>query len=119
MALNIHVIALSQLNRKCEERENKRPRMSDLRDSGSIEQDADNIIFVYRDEMYDEHSADKGVAELIVAKQRDGPPPANVTVRVGFQGEHTRFVAQLPEAVFRPAAQPASRRRGLAEALTP
>jgi replicative DNA helicase len=70
--MNCPVVALSQLNRKCEERPNKRPLMSDLRSSGSIEQDADIIIFVYRDEYYDENSPQKGIAELNVAKFRNG-----------------------------------------------
>ena len=91
--LHIPIIALSQLNRNLESRDDKRPRLSDLRDSGALEQDADTVLFIYRDEYYHSDSPDLGIAELIVAKNRMGP---SGTIRLGFTTRYSTFKS-LPQ----------------------
>ena len=89
------MIALSQLNRAVEQRVDKRPVMSDLRESGGLEQDADVILLIYREDQYDQNTTRKGIADIIIAKQRNGPTG---DVQLTFLGQYTKFENYAPEA---------------------
>lgn len=110
--LGIVIVLLSQLNRELEKRPNKRPQPSDLRDSGAIEQDADAVMFLYRDEVYNPDSMDKGICEVNVALCRQGAPGV---VGLAYIGEHTRFESLATWEP--PRAKAVAPRRGLAEHL--
>lgn len=107
--LKVPIIALSQLSRAVESRQDKRPILSDLRESGSIEQDADLVCFLYRDDYYNRESEDKGVAELIVAKNRHGEQD---TIRLGWLGQYTLFVNLAHDQPGMPVPPPSPRSRG-------
>jgi len=94
--MQVPVMALAQLNRELEKRGNKRPMMSDLRDSGALEQDADVILFIYRDEVYHADSPNKGIADILIAKQRNGPVGK---IELMFSAEHTRFENIVPRSL--------------------
>lgn len=107
--LNVPVVLLSQLSREVERRPNKRPIMADLRDSGAIEQDADLILFLYRDQVYNPDSPDRGTAEVIIGKQRNGETGP---IRLAFDGEYQRFADLAPGYVPAPRKEPENARRG-------
>ena len=93
--LQVPVVALSQLNRAVEQRTDKKPVMSDLRESGAIEQDSDLILLIYREEVYDPNTTRKGIADIIIAKQRNGPIGE---VQLTFLGEYTQFKDLVAES---------------------
>ena len=108
--MEVPVVLLAQLNRKLEERHDKRPMLSDLRDSGEIEQDADIVLFLYRDEVYNPNTRDRGIGEINIAKQRNGPTG---TVAAAYIGERTLFADLMPGTVFGQKEESESRpRRG-------
>lgn len=108
--MEVPVVLLAQLNRKLEERSNRRPMLSDLRDSGEIEQDADIVLFLYRDEVYNPNTRDRGIGEINIAKQRNGPTG---TIGAAYIGERTMFADLMPGTRFgEPEENPEKARRG-------
>jgi replicative DNA helicase len=107
--LEVPIVLLAQLNRKLEERHDKRPMLSDLRDSGEIEQDADIVLFLYRDEVYNPNTRDRGIGEIHVAKQRNGPTG---TVGAAYIGERTLFADLMPGTRFGEEDEKPKSRRG-------
>jgi len=92
--INVPIVALSQLSRAVESRPDKRPMLSDLRESGSIEQDADVVAFIYRDEVYNQETPDQGIAEILIRKQRNGPIG---DIKLQFENQYTRFYNLSPD----------------------